>query len=145
MAAALTVLVADDEPLTRASLREDLERAGIAVVAEAADGAEAVERALARRPSLCLLDVNMPAGGGITAATDIVRALGTTTSVVLISADLTVVGVVDALRAGAVGFLSKDIDPRRLAAAMRAVAAGESAFPRRELREALDRLGIGAA
>jgi len=73
----LRVLVADDHPLIRHSFREDLEAARIVVCGEAATGAEAVRVALAERPDLCLLDVRMPEGDGITAAGSIRRSLPT--------------------------------------------------------------------
>ena len=141
----LTVLVADDQPMMRETLRDDLEREGLLVVGEAVDGVDAVERAVETRPAVCLLDMNMPRASGIDAAAEISRRLGTATSVVLISAEVSADAVLDALRAGAAGFLSKGIDPHRLGAALRAVARGESAFPRRELRQALARLVPRAA
>ena len=135
----LTVLVADDNEVFRAALREELERAGMRVVAEAGDGVEAVDRALETRPSVCLLDVNMPEQSGLVAGAIIATALDET-SVVLITAGVTVADVLDAVRAGAAGCISKDMDPRRVPAILDAVAEGESAFPRRELRQALDLL-----
>jgi DNA-binding NarL/FixJ family response regulator len=135
----LTVLVADDNQVFRAELRDELERAGMEVVAEAGDGVEAVDLALEMRPSVCLLDVNMPGQSGLVAAAIIATALDET-SVVLITAGVTVADVLDAVRAGAAGCISKEMDPRRVPAIVDAVAEGESAFPRRELRQALDLL-----
>lgn len=135
----LTVLVADDNRAFRAELRVELERAGMEVVAEAGDGVEAVDLALEMRPSVCLLDVNMPGQSGLVAAAIIATALDET-SVVLVTAGVTVADVLDAVRAGAAGCISKDMDPRRVPAILDAVAEGESAFPRRELRQALDLL-----
>jgi DNA-binding NarL/FixJ family response regulator len=140
----LTVVLADDQATMRAWLREDLEREGIDVVAEAADGVEAVERAIETHPTVCLFDLNMPRASGLEAAAKTARALHGT-SVVLISVEVTPEAVVDAVRAGAVGFLTKDIAPTRLAAALRAVAAGECAFPRRELRRALAAFAVTTA
>jgi DNA-binding NarL/FixJ family response regulator len=134
-----TVLVADDNQRFRVELREELERAGLRVVAEARNGLEAVDLALETRPAICLLDINMPGQSGVVAAAIIASALEAT-SVILITADLTVADVLDAVRAGAAGCISKDMDPRRLPAILDAVAEGESAFPRRELRQALDLL-----
>jgi DNA-binding NarL/FixJ family response regulator len=135
----LRVLVADDNEVFRAALRNELERAGMEVVAEACDGVEAVDLALETRPSICLLDVNMPGQSGLVAGAIIATALDET-SVVLITAGVTVADVLDAVRAGAAGCISKDMDPRRVPAILDAVAEGESAFPRRELRQALDLL-----
>jgi DNA-binding NarL/FixJ family response regulator len=135
----LTVLVADDNEAFRAQLRAELESAGMRVVAEARDGISAVDLALETRPAVCLLDVNMPKQSGLVAAAIIATALDET-SVVLITAGVTVADVLDAVRAGAAGCISKDMDPRRVPAILDAVAEGESAFPRRELRQALDLL-----
>jgi DNA-binding NarL/FixJ family response regulator len=134
-----TVLIADDNQRFRMELREELERAGLRIVAEACNGLEAVDLALETRPAICLLDINMPGQSGVVAAAIIASALEAT-SVILITADLTVADVLDAVRAGAAGCISKDLDPRRLPAILDAVAEGESAFPRRELRQALDML-----
>ena len=73
-ATSLRVLIADDHPRIRGALREDLERGGIEVCAEAGTGAEAIAAALRERPDLCLLDVHMP-GDGLAAARAIRRAL----------------------------------------------------------------------
>ena len=117
----LRVLVADDHVPTRYAFREDLEAAGIEVCAEAVTGAEAVRAALAERPDLCLLDVRMPEGDGIT-ATESIRRLLPEMKIVLITACPDEDGVLVAARAGADGYLSKDIDQRSLPRALNAVA-----------------------
>ena len=90
-------------------------RPGTEVCAEAATGAEAVHAALATRPDLCLLDVQMPEGGGIAAAEAIRRSLPGV-GIVLITALPDEDGALAAARAGADGYLSKDMDRRLLAA-----------------------------
>jgi DNA-binding NarL/FixJ family response regulator len=132
-----SVLLADQDELARRDLRWDLERAGFEVIAEAANGDEAVDLALETRPDLCLLASELPRQSGLAAAAIIARVLDGT-SVVLMSADLTVGDVLDAVRAGAAGCVQKDVGSSRLALILNAVASGESAFPRRELRQALD-------
>lgn len=132
----MRVLIADDHPLLRRSFRQDLEAAGIEVCAEAATGAEAVHAALATRPDLCLLDVQMPEGGGIAAAEGIRRSLPGV-GIVLITALPDEDGALAAARAGADGYLTKDMDRRLLPRVLRAVAAGETAYPRRLLRPVL--------
>jgi two-component system, NarL family, nitrate/nitrite response regulator NarL len=127
-APSLRVLVADDHPGIRAALRGDIERGGLEVCAEAGTGSEAVAAALRERPDLCLLDVHMP-GDGIAAAAAIRRALPAT-KIILITATPDEDGVVAAARAGADGYLGKDINPRRLPEVVRAVAGGETAYPR---------------
>jgi DNA-binding NarL/FixJ family response regulator len=132
-----SVLLADQDELARRDLRWDLERAGFEVVAEAANGDEAVDLALETRPDLCLLASELPRQSGLAAAAIIARVLDGT-SVVLMSADLTVGDVLDAVRAGAAGCVQKDVGSSQLPLILNAVASGESAFPRRELRQALD-------
>jgi DNA-binding NarL/FixJ family response regulator len=133
----ISVLLADQDELARRDLRWDLERSGFEVVAEAANGDEAVDLALETRPALCLLASELPRQSGLAAAAIIARVLEGT-SVVLMSSDLTVGDVLDAVRAGAAGCVQKDIDSSQLPLILNAVASGESAFPRRELRQALD-------
>jgi DNA-binding NarL/FixJ family response regulator len=127
-AANVRVLIADDHSPTRNALREDLERAGIEVCAEAGTGTEAVAAARRERPDVCLLDVYMP-DDGIDAARAIRRALPAT-RVILMTAAPDEDGVLAAARAGAVGYLAKDVSPGRLPHVVRAVAGGETAYPR---------------
>lgn len=122
-------MIADDHAPTRADMRESLEHAGIDVVGEAASGAEAIDAAVRTRPDVCLIDIWMP-GDGIAAAGNILQALPST-KVVLITATPDEAGALAAARAGAVGYLGKDIDPRRLPRVIQAVAGGETAYPRR--------------
>ena len=133
----ISVLLADQDEFARRDLRWDLERSGFEVVAEAANGDEAVDLALETRPEVCLLASELPRQSGLAAAAIIARVLDGT-SVVLMSSDLTVGDVLDAVRAGAAGCVQKDVDSSQLPLILNAVASGESAFPRRELRQALD-------
>lgn len=132
----LRILIADDHPLIRRALRRDLESSGFEVCGEARTGAEAVESALRVRPDLCLLDVQMPEGGGLAAAEQIRRALPTV-RVVLLTAVPDEAGVLAAARAGADGYLAKDMYPGRLREIIYAIADGETAYPRRLLRALL--------
>ena len=124
----LRVVVADDHAPTRAGVRQALEAGGCVVVAAASDGPGAVAAALEHRPDVCLLDINMP-GGGIRAAGQITTSLPDT-PVVMLTASRDDDDLFDALRAGASGYLLKDMDPDRLPAALRGVMAGEAALPR---------------
>lgn len=124
----LRVVVADDHAPTRAGVQMALEADGCQVVAAVADGPKAVAAALVERPDVCLLDIHMP-GGGIKAASQITTALPET-AVVMLTASRDDEDLFDALRAGASGYLLKDMDPDRLAAALRGVMAGEAALPR---------------
>jgi DNA-binding NarL/FixJ family response regulator len=137
------ILIADDHAPMRLLLRAQLEEAGLEVCGEAATGSEALEVAVCARPDLCLLDVLMPGGDGIFAAVEIKRALPET-KIVMMTAAPSEEGVAAAVRAGADGYLPKDVDPLRLPEVIRAVAAGESAYPRRLLAQVLAGLAHGA-
>ena len=131
MTAPIAVLVADDHAPTRADMREALERSGrFTVCAEAADGSSAVEAALRERPDLCLLDIRMPGSSGIAATREITTRLPGT-KVVIVTVSLDDDDLLNALRAGAVGYLLKDIDPDRLPHALIDALDGGAAIPRR--------------
>lgn len=122
------VLIADDQELVRAGLRVLLDtQPGIEVVAEAADGAEAIALARRLRPDVCLLDIRMPGTDGL----DATRALAgpdvaePIPVVVITTFDLDEY-VYAALRAGARGFLLKDAGPAMLAEAVHAAARGDA-------------------
>jgi DNA-binding NarL/FixJ family response regulator len=129
MTAPIRVLVADDHPPTRAGVRLALERGGFEVCAEAPDTDGAIEAAREHHPDVCLLDINMP-GDGIKAAEVIAHELPDT-AVVMLTVSRTDSDLFDALRAGASGYLLKDIDPSRLPLALMGVLEGEAALPRR--------------
>ncbi|GCD34735.1 DNA-binding response regulator [Streptomyces chrestomyceticus JCM 4735] len=122
--ATVRVLLADDEAMIRAGVRAILTASpGVEVVAEAADGREAVELALRHRPDVCLLDIRMPRLDGLGAAAELGRTLPETAVVMLttFSEDEYVAG---ALGSGASGFLLKTGDPRELIIGVRAAAEG---------------------
>ena len=125
----IRVLVADDHPPTRAGVKAALERDGFTVCAAVADAWAAIEAARAERPDVCLLDIQMP-GNGIHAAEVIAQELPET-AIVMLTVSRTDSDLFDALRAGACGYLLKDIDPRRLPLALRGVLDGEAALPRK--------------
>jgi DNA-binding NarL/FixJ family response regulator len=124
----ISVLVADDHPPTRLGIRMALEGNGFAVVGEAATAAAAATMARELTPRVCLLDVHMP-GNGITAARTIATSVATTT-IVMLTVSRDDADLFDAVRAGASGYLLKDIDPDRLPHALRGVLDGEAALPR---------------
>jgi DNA-binding NarL/FixJ family response regulator len=132
------VLLADDQELVRTGFRLILELADLEVVAEAADGREAVERARELRPDVALMDVRMPVMDGIDATRRIVQAGLPTRVLVLTTFDLDEY-VYGALRAGASGFLLKDVERERLVDAVRTVAAGEQLVAPSVLRRLLER------
>ncbi|MQA15238.1 MAG: response regulator [Pseudonocardiaceae bacterium] len=122
------VLLADDQVLVRAGFRMLLDvEDDIAVVGEAADGAETVTRALATRPDVVLMDIRMPVLDGIGATERIVATRGLEQVRVLILTTYdTDAYVFDALQAGASGFLLKDSGPAELLHGIRVVAAGDA-------------------
>jgi DNA-binding NarL/FixJ family response regulator len=127
MNAPVRVLVADDHAPTRSGVRQVLERDGFAVCAEVASGTAAVEAALAEEPDVCLLDIRMP-GGGIAAASAIAQALPDT-AIVMLTVSRDDADLFDALRAGACGYLLKDVDRAELPGALRGALAGEAPLP----------------
>lgn len=122
------VLIADDHAPTRLGVRAALEEDGFDVVAEASTAREAIDQAMATAPDACLLDVYMP-GNGNAAAEEIARRLPGT-AVVMLTYSREEADLFSALRAGAQGFLNKDMNPDRLGAALRGVLQGEAALPR---------------
>jgi DNA-binding NarL/FixJ family response regulator len=130
------VLIADDHPPTRMGVRFTLEHAGFAVCAEAADANGAIDAALEHQPDVCLLDIHMP-GSGIEAARAITRELPDT-KVVMLTVSRDDNDLFDALRAGASGYLLKDMDPDRVPHALLGVLAGEAALPRTLLVRVMD-------
>jgi DNA-binding NarL/FixJ family response regulator len=126
--APLRVLIADDHAPTRDDVRRALDEGGLIVCAEAADAAHAVQLALETKPDICLLDIRMP-GGGVAAAWEIAARLPTTKIVMLTVSDDDA-NLFAALRAGAVGYLVKDIDFRTLPRALHDASEGGAAIPR---------------
>jgi len=122
----IRVVVADDQALVRGGFRLILEaQPDIEVVGEAVDGIEALERARALRPDVVLMDIRMPAMDGLEAARRLLADADPPRVLILTTFDLDEY-VYDALRAGASGFLLKDVRPEQLADAVRVVATGDT-------------------
>ena len=124
----LTVVVADDQVMTRIGVRGALEAGGLRVVAEASTAREAFDAAVAHRPDVCLLAMDID-GGGITAAQQISLALPQT-KIVMLTGAVRDDDLFQALRAGADGFLLRTTSAKRLPRALRGVVEGEAALPR---------------
>ena len=124
----ITVVIADDQPLVRSGLRMILEgEPDIEIVGEGADGAEAVALVAALRPDVLLLDVQMPGVDGLDAMTQLAAADHGTRVLMLTTFDLDEY-VYRAMRAGASGFLLKDMAGEDIVAAVRQAARGADAL-----------------
>jgi DNA-binding NarL/FixJ family response regulator len=135
----IRVLLADDQELVRSGFRLILEaRDDIEVVGEASEGAEAVELARAVSPDVILMDVRMPRMDGVEATRQLAAAGSKARVVILTTFDLDEY-VHEAIRAGASGFLLKDVRPGQLVDAVRVVAAGEALLAPTVTRRLLDR------
>ncbi|MEU2419472.1 response regulator transcription factor [Streptomyces sp. NPDC007851] len=135
----LRVLVADDQALVRTGFRMIIDaRDDLEVVGEASDGREAVRLARELAPDVVLMDVRMPVLDGIEATRRIVADGGRTRVLVLTTWDVDA-HVVGALRAGASGFLLKDIRPAELVEAIRVTARGDALLAPAVLSRVLDR------
>jgi DNA-binding NarL/FixJ family response regulator len=122
----IRVLIAEDQTLMRQGLRTILELSGgFAVVGEAADGRQAVERALALRPDVVLMDIQMPEVSGIAATAQLAQELPAARVVLLTTFDYDEY-VFDGMKAGARGYLLKDTPAAELLSTIRRIHAGES-------------------
>ena len=136
----LRVLICDDQALVRAGFRKLLEaRPDVEVVGEAEDGVQAVDLARRRSPDVVLMDIRMPGLDGLAATRRIAAApeLAGVRVVVLTTFELDEY-VFGALRAGAAGFLLKDVEPADLLEAVRIVAAGDALLAPRHTRRLIE-------
>jgi DNA-binding NarL/FixJ family response regulator len=133
----LRVVIADDQPMMRAGFKAVLEATGnIEVVAEAENGEEAVRAARKHSPDVVLMDIQMPEMDGIEAT----RRMPGQRVLILTTFGLDEY-IIDALRAGASGFLLKDAPTQEVIDAVRAVAAGDAVLSPAITRQLLDQVG----
>ena len=123
MAPEVTVVLADDHPVWRDGVRADLAE-GFRVVGEAGTANEAIAVIRSARPDLVVCDLNMPGGGGL----KVVRACGTEARIVMLTVSEAERDLLDAVAAGAVGYLVKSTPPDALRAALARAAVGEPVF-----------------
>jgi len=134
----IRLLLAEDHPVVRAGLERLLgNEADIELVGAAADGAEAVELADGLRPDVVLMDLSMPVMDGIEATRRIVAAHDGAVSVLVLTSFAGREQVIEALDAGASGYLLKDAEPEELVRGIRAAARGEAPLAPRAAREVL--------
>ena len=135
----LRVIVADDDALARRVVRETLQAANIIVVAEATNGREAVELTLYYQPDVVVMDVVMPELDGIAATRRILEQMPEQAVVILTNSHDDDMGLLG-LRAGAIGYLSKDVEIRSLPQTLEGTMAGEAAISRTLSRRLLAQL-----
>jgi len=137
----LQAVIADDDPFARRVIKDVLQKAGVRVLAEARDGRQAVDLTLFYRPDVVVMDVVMPAMDGIVATRQIRKSLPDQLVIVLTGAgeEDKELGLL-ALRAGASGYLSKELEIDALPRAIEGVKAGEAAISRKMTRTLIDRL-----
>ena len=134
----ISVLLADDQPLLRRGFRMIIEaEEDLTVTAEAGDGNEAADLARANPPDVVLMDIRMPGCDGIEATRRVIAANPEIRVLVLTTFDLDEYAF-GALRAGASGFLLKDVHPAELVTAIRTVAAGNAVVSPRVTRRLLE-------
>ena len=131
----IKVMLADDHPIMRDGLRDALESEGdFEVVGSAADGMEAIRMAQSLAPDVIVMDVMMPNKDGVDACREIMELLPET-KVLMLTASTTEDAVVEAIAAGATGYLQKDSGPEELAEAIREVAQGRLRIPDKAIRQ----------
>ena len=136
---AIRVVLVDDHELFRGGLRDILEDQGITVVGEAPDGARGVELVAELAPDVAVMDLNMPGMSGVE-ATRVLAARAPATRVLVLTISSDDGDVMEAMLAGACGYLLKDASVEELAAGIRATAAGESSISPRIAGRLLRRL-----
>jgi DNA-binding NarL/FixJ family response regulator len=139
------VVIADDQALVRTGFRMILNEAGIPVVAEAADGAEAVSAVLRHRPDVVLMDIRMPEMDGLEATRRILAAQpGSQCRIVILTTFDLDQYVYAALTAGASGFLLKHVSPEYLVTAVRLVRSGDALLAPSITRRLVERFAAQA-
>jgi DNA-binding NarL/FixJ family response regulator len=138
--ARLRAVIADDDPFARRVIKDVLTESGVLVIAEARNGREAVEFALYYRPDVVIMDVVMPELDGIVATRQILKVIPDQLVIVLTGIDEDDELGLLALRAGAAGFLSKDVDIDALPRTLNGVRAGEAAISRRMTKRLIEQL-----
>lgn len=139
------VVLVEEHPTLRAAVRKVLEADGFSVPAEASTAEEGLEVVLRERPDACLVGYQMAGSLQMIAGVTDPQS-GCDTVVIVLTASRSTENMIDAIRAGAFGYLLKEMNPERIPAAVRGVLAGEAAMPRTlvvRLIKEIQRLGRG--
>ncbi len=134
---AIRLMLADDHRMLREGLRRSMTDAGFDVIGEAGDGVEAVRLALQLSPDVILMDVTMPNCDGVEACRQ-VKSTGTETKVVMLTMHADQEVLTNAIRAGAIGYLTKDCSTREIAEAVRMAAEGDTVLSPQLARSMLE-------
>ena len=137
--ATVRVMIVEDQALVRAAIRQALTSPGVDVVGEAASAESAVEVALARRPDVLLLDIDLPGMTGVHLVRELAPRLPDT-RIVMLTVSATDQDLLEAFRYGASGYLTKDLTPEALLRAVTGAHAGDLAVPRRMAARLVRRL-----
>ena len=136
----IRVMIVDDHSIVRVGLKQVLEQSGeFEVVGEAADGEEAVRVAAAVSPDVVMMDVIMPKKDGVEACREIMES-APETRVVMLTASTEVDAIVEAVAAGATGYLQKETDRERLLSTVRDAVSGELRVPVEVVRRAFEEI-----
>jgi two-component system, NarL family, response regulator LiaR len=135
----LRVIVAEDDPFARRIVKEALQSAGMTVVAEAENGRQAIDLALQHRPDAILMDVVMPGVDGLAATRHIVNEMPNQVIILVSCGEDEAIGLAS-LRAGAAGYLSKNLDVEALPRTVAGAVNGEAAISRRLVMRLVERL-----
>jgi DNA-binding NarL/FixJ family response regulator len=125
-----TVMIVDDHPLVRSAVARAIHGNGLTVVGEAGTAEDAIDLALRLVPDILLLDIALPGASGIQIVRELAPRLPRT-KIVMLTVSTADRDVTDAMRYGAVGYLTKDVSPEALVRAVRAAESGELVMPRR--------------
>lgn len=139
----LRVMLVDDHALVRSAIRQALEAADVTVVGEASSAEEALEMAPRLRPNVLLLDIDLPGLSGIEAVRELAPRLPET-QIVMLTASTDRRDLLDAVRHGATGYLTKDLTGDALLRAIRGLRRGDLAMSRGHAAAVLEHLARGA-
>jgi len=138
----IRVMLVEDHALVRAAVRQAITTADLEVVAEASSGDQAIELATSVRPDVLLVDIDLPGMTGLQLVRELAPRLPET-KIVMLTVSAAKRDILEAVRYGAAGYLTKDLTPDALVRSIRGVVKGDLAMPRRMAAEVLTQLVRG--